>query len=152
MWDLRSHPETALRLLGKEMRVVESLGIELIRQTIAKLDAEAFSQRQAAKRELIGLGPQVLPEVRRGLADPSTSVEVQRSLTQIRDDLEAFEIRDPETLRTVRAVWVLERIGNDAAQELLRKLASGQADARPTQQAKAALTRLEQAAKRNTTP
>ena len=64
----------------------------------------------------------------------------------------SLDFRDPETLRTVRAVWVLERIGNDAAQELLRKLASGQADARPTQQAKAALTQVEQAAKRKVAP
>jgi hypothetical protein len=45
-------------------------------------------------------------------------------------------------LPIVRAVEVLELIGSDEARRLLRELAKGPAEARQTQEAKAALARL----------
>ncbi len=45
-------------------------------------------------------------------------------------------------VRAVRAIAILEFIGNSEAKQVLENLASGEADALPTQQAKAALERL----------
>lgn len=45
-------------------------------------------------------------------------------------------------VRAVRAIAILEFIGNSEAKEVLQNLAGGESDALPTQQAKAALERL----------
>jgi hypothetical protein len=50
---------------------------------------------------------------------------------------------DAETMRALRAIWVLERIGTKEAQEILRKLADGCEGARQTKEAREALKRLE---------
>ena len=50
----------------------------------------------------------------------------------------------PETLRTIRAIMVLERIGTAEAQAVLETLAGGAPGARETAEAKASLERLAQ--------
>jgi hypothetical protein len=66
-----------------------------------------------------------------------------------RERLEAVLARiDPmmppagETLRGLRAVWLLERLGTPEAVKLLQKMAGGATGSRVTQEAKAALGRL----------
>lgn len=49
----------------------------------------------------------------------------------------------PDILRSYRAIEVLEGIGNANSKETLRGLAGGDADARQTQEAQAALRRLD---------
>jgi hypothetical protein len=51
-------------------------------------------------------------------------------------------VPSPAQLRIIRAVQVLEQIGNLDAGKLLEKLAAGLPDERLTQEAKAALERL----------
>ena len=51
-------------------------------------------------------------------------------------------VRQPEILRALRAVVVLEEIATPEARKVLQKLASGAPDARLTQEAKASLERL----------
>ena len=48
----------------------------------------------------------------------------------------------PESMRAVRAVELLERLGADEARGVLRELAGGAAEARLTREAKAALESL----------
>jgi hypothetical protein len=50
--------------------------------------------------------------------------------------------RSPEALRHLRAVEVLERIGNAEAREALEKLADGVPEARLTREAKLTLERM----------
>jgi hypothetical protein len=59
-------------------------------------------------------------------------------LAKLRQPLTASEL-----LQSVRAVEVLERIGNRAARTLLTKLAEGAPEARLTQEARKALARFD---------
>jgi hypothetical protein len=51
-------------------------------------------------------------------------------------------VRSPEKLRHLRAIQVLEQIGDDPARQVLEQLAQGAPDARVTEAAKSALNRL----------
>ena len=62
--------------------------------------------------------------------------------TRLKAILEAPAVPSDETLRTLRAIQVLERIGTDEAREVLKKLATGAEAARETLEAKDALARL----------
>jgi HEAT repeat protein len=55
--------------------------------------------------------------------------------------LETYSPSSAETLQRLRAVEVLERLGNREARDLLKSLASG-AESRLTSESKAALDRL----------
>jgi len=77
--------------------------------------------------------------IRRAL-ERKLSQEVRRRLQAI---LAApLEVPPTQTLRTLCAIQVLERIGIAEARELLRKLANGPPDARLTKEAKASLERV----------
>ena len=67
-------------------------------------------------------------------------METQRRLEELLDKLNLA--RTAEGRRMLRALEVLERIGNADAGRLLKRLANGAADAALTQEAKASLDRL----------
>ncbi|HKB38490.1 MAG TPA: hypothetical protein VKD72_18755 [Gemmataceae bacterium] len=79
-------------------------------------------------------------------AVPSTA-EAHRRLTALLRWLRR-PVADPETLRALRAVAVLEDVGTPPARKVLEALAKGSVEARLTQEAKAALARLARAGKR----
>jgi hypothetical protein len=68
------------------------------------------------------------------------SEEVRRQVKAILDA--PRPVPSGETLRTIRAIQVLERIGTPEAQGVLKKLATGAEAARETREAKEALERL----------
>ena len=58
------------------------------------------------------------------------------------------DVPDPETIRTLRAIIVLERIGTPEARSVLETLGRGAPGSRETEESKASLQRLiRQAAK-----
>ncbi|MGH7223239.1 MAG: hypothetical protein ACRELF_08425, partial [Gemmataceae bacterium] len=109
------------------------------RKSIADLDDGDFAVREKASRELRELGVEAELVLRRAAAEKVT-LEVRRRLEQI---LASDEMKHPSgaSLRKVRAVQVLERIGTPAARELLVEWSRGDADAWLTQEAKASLRR-----------
>ena len=90
-------------------------------------------------KQLADLGEGAGPALRAALK-ASPSAEQKRSIGEILDSLN----REPSgtALRQLRAVEVLELIGNDAARELLGALAKGVSEARLTREAQATLERL----------
>jgi hypothetical protein len=95
--------------------------------------------RQKAARELGALGQQGVPALRRALEN-NPALEVRRRLEALRDD--ARVVRSSETLRLLRGVQALERMGTKEARELLARMSKGAALAEATVQARAALERL----------
>jgi hypothetical protein len=70
-------------------------------------------------------------------------VEAKNRIETLLKELHPWYIKDPETLRTIRAIWVLQRMATPEARTLLESLAAGAPEARITQEAQAALRFLD---------
>src|SRR5262249_6745670 len=113
---------------------------ERIARLLTDLDSKRFAIRKKASETLETLGSSVKPALHKALAD-RPSLEVRRRIERLLERLEGL-VASPEELRSLRAIEVLELIGTDGAQKVLRDLATGAAGARQTQEAKASLQRL----------
>jgi hypothetical protein len=103
--------------------------------------AAAAAWADLASREAgLALGDRATPALRRLLAG-RLSPEARRRAEQLlaRPD---HLITDPEMLRGVRAVEVLERLATPDARQVLVELAGGDTDSRLTREAKSSLERL----------
>jgi WD40 repeat protein len=110
-----------------------------VRQMVVALDSPAYEAREAAGARLLRQGPGVLPEVRKRPA--GLTAEAVARLEQIERRLSG-PVPPADTLRVLRAVGVLERVGTGDARRVLEDLARG-ADAAPeTKAARAALGRM----------
>jgi hypothetical protein len=69
------------------------------------------------------------------------ALEVRQRVEQLLEKLHG-PITNPEQLRMIRAVEVLEHIGTPEAKQVLRSLAKGAPEARLTKEAMASLERL----------
>jgi hypothetical protein len=108
----------------------------------ADLDNDKFAVREQASRELEKVAEAMESDLRK-LLEKALSQEVRNRLTGILKTLEAATVTlSPTAVRELRALTVLERIGNKEAQTLLRDLAAGSPDARLTQDAAATLGRV----------
>jgi hypothetical protein len=127
--------------LRQHLQPAQPIPIQRLQEFLADLDSSQFKTRQAAFRELAALGEQAEPAIR-GLLARGPSAEVRNRLDALL--ARARTIEDPELLRSVRALEVLEQIGTSATREILQKLAEGAAEARLTREAKESLGRLAQ--------
>jgi hypothetical protein len=110
---------------------------------IADLDSATLATREGAAKELEKLGDRAEGALRKALAD-GVPLEPRRRIEALLKRL-ANEAREPsaERLRLVRTLEVLEQAGTEGARRLLRALAKGAPGAWLTEEAKAALGRLE---------
>jgi hypothetical protein len=111
-----------------------------IAEVVDDLDHLKYAIRELATRELVLRGATVrfpLQEHLRG----KPSLEVRRRIDLILDQLNGV-VREPERLRELRAVEVLERLGTSEARQLLGWLAEAAAESPLTWEARAALGRL----------
>jgi hypothetical protein len=137
---LASAGDAAVRKLGDRLRPVVGVDAARLSRLVADLDDERFAVRQQATRELETLGELAEGALRQAIEKPA-SVETRRRAEQILERLAKAPL-PAETLRGLRAIEALERIGTDKAREMLRRLAGGAPEARLTREAKAALDRL----------
>jgi hypothetical protein len=96
--------------------------------------------REKAGRELEKLGDLAVPALREEWKRAEV-LENRRRLEALLEKLEREEW-SPASLRTLRAIEVLERIGTPGARRLLRRLAEGAPEARLTREARSSLDRL----------
>jgi hypothetical protein len=137
---LAAAPEHSIPFLKAGLRPAPTVEVGRLEQLIAGLDAEDFATRRAAATELEKLSQSAGPALRNAL-ESGPSVEARRRIEQLLAKLDNIG-SSPETLRSIRAVEVLEHIAAPEARELLRKLAEGAPEAHLTREAKAALDRL----------
>jgi RNA polymerase sigma factor (sigma-70 family) len=140
-WTLAAAPDQTVPLLRERLKPAQPTDPQRLRRLLADLDSEQFAVREKARRELAELGELAEPALRRTLAD-KPSLEARRQIQTLLDNLHAPVTR-PETLRTLRAVAVLEDIASPEARRVLEQLARGTAEARLTREAKASLRRLD---------
>jgi hypothetical protein len=144
--ELVSRADAAIALLKSNVRPARKN--DKLEQYLKDLDSRRFALRDAAMREIERRGPEAEPALRR-LLDTKPSPELRKRIDELLAKL-VRPITDPETLRLIRAVEVLERIGSPPARSLLEALAGGDPDAVLTREARASLARL--SAKPSTKP
>jgi RNA polymerase sigma factor (sigma-70 family) len=139
VWRLAEAPAQSLPLLRERLRPATPLDVKRVEKLLADLDSDRFAERDRATKELERLGDQAEPTLRRFLAG-SPSLEGRRRAEGLLARVEG-PVTDPERLRQLRALEVLERIGGEA-RPVLKALAGGATDARLTREAKASLERV----------
>jgi hypothetical protein len=110
-----------------------------LQQLLAELDSDDFAGRERATRELAGYGEFARSAYDAVLAG-KPSEEVRQRVTELQAKCDPA--RSPATLQALRAVEVLEHIGNAEARRVLELVAKGAAGARLTEDAAATLLRL----------
>lgn len=140
-WTLAAVPDRAVPFLKDRLRPVSALDAKQVQSLIADLNSGEFAVRDAAEKRLASFGEQVEPALRIAL-EGKPSLEARKRLEALHTDAELAGqsiVHSAELLRTLRAIRVLEHIGDVEAQRVLQKLAGGDTAARVTRQAKAAL-------------
>jgi WD40 repeat protein len=141
IWALAAAPEQALPFLRKRVQPAVAVPPDpRIARLLADLDDDHFATREKATRELARLGRRAGPALRQVWDNPPSleaRLRAERLLAKLGPQIPA-----PQELRLVRAVAALEQMGSPAAAKMLQTLAKGHAEARLTQEAKAALRRL----------
>jgi RNA polymerase sigma factor (sigma-70 family) len=139
LWLLVSDPDGATALLRDRLRPMARPEPGQVARLIAALDADDFTERRRAGRELATLAELAVPALRQVLAR-GPSAEARRQLEALVDGLGGPPTE--ERLQGLRAVEVLEQIGSPEARAVLETLSGGAPEARLTQEAKASLERL----------
>jgi WD40 repeat protein len=133
-------PKQALSVLAGHIHAESEPDWKKIAQFIADLDSDQFSMRKKASDELEKIGEAAVPSLRKALTGEPTP-EARKRLEELLAKA-ADKPPDGDTLRSLRAVEVLEHISTPESRQLLQKLTAGTPDARLTREAKASLERM----------
>jgi dipeptidyl aminopeptidase/acylaminoacyl peptidase len=138
-WTLIAAAEQSVPFLRDRIKPVVAEDAAKVQKWIADLDSNEFTVRDAATKELKKLGSQAAAPIKKAIKGTLTA-ESRQSLARIAEEL--GEVVEPETLRVIRAVMVLEKIGSPEARAILQTLAKGAEGVRETEESKSALARL----------
>lgn len=138
---LTAAPTQTVPFLRAKLKPI-SKDAALIARLVKQLDSDQFREREAALEELKKRGEAVEPYLYKALKN-KPSLEMRRRLQQLLNELRGEKNITGERLRFLRALEVLERIGDKPAREALQRLAEGEAGARLLEEAKTALQRLQ---------
>jgi WD40 repeat protein len=136
---LSKTPDETTPYLALQLQPVLAPELALVRRLIEDLNSETFTVRDKADRELAKLGPLVEGEMNKALQS-NPPLELRQRLEKLVRQV-AGSVSQPEHLRGIRAVEVLENIGTPEAKTLVWKCAEGAPDAPLTHHAKNALER-----------
>jgi WD40 repeat protein len=134
---LLARPAPAVDLLAARLRPVPGVAPERLLGLLRDLESDDFNARERATVELERVADVVEQPVRTALKT-ARSAETKKRLERVLDAVDASE---PERLRQVRAVEVLEGIGTPDAWRVLNQLAGGAPGARLTREAQSSLQR-----------
>jgi hypothetical protein len=138
---LTDAPGEALPFFKKHLQPVPPADPKRVARLLADLGSDKFAVRQKATWELEELGELAAAALREQLGN-NPALEVRQRIEALLRRLEE-PLTSPGLVRGLRAVEVLERIGNAEARQQLQALAKGAAGHRLTEEARAALGRLE---------
>jgi RNA polymerase sigma factor (sigma-70 family) len=134
-------PADAVKFIAERIKPVETLDPKRVERLLADLDSNEFAVREAAQKALLGLDEQAIPFLEATLKS-APPLDIRLRVKRILEQKHGAAITS-EQLRQIRAVMILERIGDGGAKNLLRRWAGGPVGALLTLEASAALNRLE---------
>jgi hypothetical protein len=139
---LAAAPAESVTLLKEQLQPVPAVARkdDEIEKLIRNLDDEVFVKREEASRELKRIGSPAKAALEKALAT-EPEAEKRRRIEAILREMSNLRLT-PESIRSSRAVELLERLNTPESRELLAALAKGAPEARLTREAKAALDRL----------
>jgi hypothetical protein len=141
---LVAQPAQTVAFLKRRLQPAPAPGRCQLARLLADLDSERFEERQKATQELERFAEAVEPALRQALQD-QPSLEAGRRIQRLLEQVRTERLQpSPDRRRAVRAVEVLEQIGDPQARQTLATLAGGAAVAQLTTEAKTALERLAQ--------
>src|SRR5205823_10677881 len=103
-------PDQAVRLLGEQLRPVKAVDADHVAALLRKLESEQFAEREEAAQELKKISDAAEPGLRKALKE-KLPTETRRRVEEILDALGGAAVTG-ERLRTLRAIEVLESIGD----------------------------------------
>jgi hypothetical protein len=133
--------EQAVPLLKEHLKPVSKEISQRIKKLIAELDSEDFEVREKASTELASIGSLAAAPLREALKKAS-SLEFKVRAEKLLAKMEVPGMSH-EQLRLLRAIEVLEWIGDKTARDHLKLLGDGMPQSPITKEAKAALARLD---------
>jgi hypothetical protein len=133
-------PAQIFAWVKSRLKPVTEADLRRVRKLIADLGSAQFNVREAATRALGELQAVTETALMEALAK-RPELEVRRRLERLLKN-PGGPIENPERLRGLRAVELLERVDSPEARRLLSTLAAGAPEARLTRDARAALDRL----------
>jgi WD40 repeat protein len=138
LWKLVSAGDSGVSLLKKHLAPVARGKLEQITNLIGDLSSDDFESRRNASAQLMKIDDLAVPSLRKRLGqDPS--LDERRHIEELLDQIAVWS---PEQLRLLRAIQVLEYIGNENALAALKNMADGAQESRITQEAVASVSRL----------
>jgi WD40 repeat protein len=138
---LSASPRTSVELLKDQLKPAQGEDAAIIARLISQLDSEEFAQRRKAFETLSKMGSQAHSALKKTLAEPS-SLEVCHAAKELLE-LTAPGRLTPELVKQIRALEVLESAATPEAKRVIEALAKGAPGNRLTQEAQAALHRLD---------
>jgi WD40 repeat protein len=141
MGELAEAPDAAPKLIQDRLQPVPVPDAKRIADLVMDLGNEQYKVREKASLELEKLSDLAVPALRAQLAK-KPSLEVHKRLELLLKKING-PLTNPEMVRALRAVEVLEAIGTPQAQAVLDVLAKGAPAHRLTQTAQGALKRLQ---------
>jgi hypothetical protein len=137
---LLASPGRAVPFLRGRLQVADPVGPAALERLLADLGSDSFASRARAEQVLERLGERAATALRRAL-DAKPPLDVCRRAERLLARLDG-PVTDPDRLRELRGVEVLELLGTPAARRVLEDLARGAPEARRTREATEALGRL----------
>ncbi|MGE3804893.1 MAG: WD40 repeat domain-containing protein, partial [Gemmataceae bacterium] len=139
-WKLSGDQE-AVAFLSKRLEPARAAQREVVLPLVRDLDSEDARVRASGLEKLEAIGPAARPIIEATLKQ-QPSLEVRRRLEKLCADWDAHVVTVPESLRQLRAIVVLQRIGSKEAIGVLKTLAGGLKGARETEAAAQSLERF----------
>jgi WD40 repeat protein len=132
----------SLPALKKALKQGKEPDVKQVRKWIEDLSSETFAVRNKATKELTAHGQAIRSELREALTNKKMDLETTRRIETLLNRLVEEKYTPEERRLTMRALVILERIGNEEARAILNGLLWGAGDDEILAATRAVLVRL----------
>jgi hypothetical protein len=140
LWELTNEPAKATAYVRENLQAILDQDDSRLPDLVKNLDSGDADTRAAAAKALEGFGESAEGAMAEALKR-GPSAEAKKSLESLMERMYS-QPPQPETLRRVRALQMLEMIGTEEAEEILDTIARKSPSAFQSNEAKAAVTRI----------